>query len=272
MHFCVFSKHFQALDFRNLGRTLKNLGVEGVDLTVRRGGHIEPVEVKEKLLKAKEIFLQEGISITMITTEITDINQPYAKEIIDTASGLGIGCFKLGYYPYQGFGTLKKSMKETNAKLKDVSAICKEKKIRAGFHNHSGDYLGASVPHIADLFKDCSPEWLGVYYDIGHAAIEGGFSGWKMNLDYVSDRLFMVAIKDLCFARMENVEAGKWQWQVKVVPMGEGMVNWREFFGYLESINFEGPVSIHSEYNLPVEQVIDQTRRDLDFLKKLEVR
>jgi len=89
MQFCVFSKHFQALDFRSLGKALKTLGFEGVHLTVRGGGHIQPVEAKEKL--------------------------PLAKDILETASKLGIKYFKLGCYLYEGFGGLKKSLMEANA-------------------------------------------------------------------------------------------------------------------------------------------------------------
>lgn len=268
MELCVFSKHFQALDYQNLGRTLKNLGFEGVDLTVRKGGHVEPEQVKEKLLQAKEILSKEGIKITMITTEIIDINQPFAKDVLETAAAIGIGYFKLGYYIHNEFGNLKKSLEESRNKLSDINNFCKGKKIKGGYHNHSGDCLGASVPHVLKMLEKCDPKVMGVYYDIGHAHIEGGYSGWKMNLDEISDRLFMVAVKDLNFIKKENTDVNKWSYQIGVVPIGEGLVHWAEFFTYLKKISFSGPMSIHSEYNFPVEQVIEQTRKDLEFLKK----
>ncbi|PIU52135.1 hypothetical protein COS91_00865 [Candidatus Desantisbacteria bacterium CG07_land_8_20_14_0_80_39_15] len=255
---------------QNLGKTLKSIGIEGVDLTVRKGGHVEPAEVKEKLPIAKEALLREGVKITMITTEITDINQLYAKDVLGAASNLGIGYFKLGYYAYQEFGSLRKLLREANAKLKDIAKFCEEKKIKAGYHNHSGNCLGASLPHLIDLLENCSPEWVGAYYDIGHAAIEGGYSGWKMNLDYISNRLFMVAVKDLSFARIKDVDpSSKWPWKTQVVPLGEGLVNWKEFSDFLKTLNFNGPLSMHSEYQLPVEQVVEQTKKDLTFLRKI---
>jgi|GEM_PF-2679219 len=36
----------------------------------------------------------------------------------------------------------------------------------------------------------------------------------------------------------------------------------------MQILNFTGPISVHSEYNFPVEQVIEQTRKDYEFLKK----
>lgn len=268
MDICVFSKHLQALDFKELGKTLKKLGVNGVDLTVRRGGHVEPSEVRDKLPLAKDALSKEGVKITMITTEIIDIDQPDAKDVLETASQLGIGYFKLGYYLYQEFGSLKRLLQEANAKMKDISVFCEEHRIKGGYHNHSGDCLAASVPHVLDMLDGCSNMGMGVYYDIGHAVIEGGLSGWKMNLDQVADRLFMVAAKDLCFTQKECGEKS-WPWDVNVVPMGSGLVNWQAFLKYLKSISFDGPFSMHSEYSLPVDEIVAQTERDLSFLRKL---
>ncbi|MGC8843200.1 MAG: sugar phosphate isomerase/epimerase family protein [bacterium] len=264
MKLCVFSKHFQALNFRELGRTMRELGINGVDLTVREGGHIEPAEVKEKLPEAREILKENGVEITMITTNITSIDNPYAIETLETAAKLGIKYFKFGYFFYRGFGNLKRDIQEAKAKLKSLEHLCLELGIKGGYHNHSGDFLGASVPHILKMIEDCNPECIGVYYDIGHATIEGGYSGWKMNLEEVRDRLFMVAAKDLAFTAKDG---GDWRWRVEVVPIGEGLVNWREFIRYLKSIGFSGPFSLHSEYDLPVEEVIEQTRKDLAYLR-----
>ena len=46
MEYCVFSKHFQTMGAEKLGKTLAELGVDGVDLTVREGGHIQPAQLK----------------------------------------------------------------------------------------------------------------------------------------------------------------------------------------------------------------------------------
>ena len=264
MRFCVFSKHFQALNFKELGRTLRNLGINGVDLTVREGGHIEPAEAKERLPEAAEALKENGVEITMITTNITSIDSPSAREILETSAKLGIKYFKFGYFLYSGFGNLKRDIAEARAKLKSLEPLCLQLGIKGGYHNHSGDFLGASVPHILKMIEDCNPECIGVYYDIGHATIEGGYSGWRMNLEEIADRLFIVAAKDLAFVPREG---GDWRWRVEVVPLGDGLVDWKGFIRCLKAIGFNGPFSIHSEYNLPVEKVIEQTRRDIAFLK-----
>src|SRR5688572_31266570 len=42
---CFFSKHLPRMNARELARTLKGLGFDGVDLTVRPGGHVDPKRV-----------------------------------------------------------------------------------------------------------------------------------------------------------------------------------------------------------------------------------
>ncbi len=49
MDICVFSKHFQSMAADALGRAMKDLGVGGVDLTVRPGGHVDPEHVGDML-------------------------------------------------------------------------------------------------------------------------------------------------------------------------------------------------------------------------------
>ena len=46
---CFFSKHLPRMNARELGRALKALGFDGVDLTVRPGGHVDPKRVAIEL-------------------------------------------------------------------------------------------------------------------------------------------------------------------------------------------------------------------------------
>ncbi|MCK5101654.1 MAG: sugar phosphate isomerase/epimerase, partial [Cyclobacteriaceae bacterium] len=39
---CIFSKHLHWLNFKEVGEFVKHLGYDGVDLTVRKGGHVPP--------------------------------------------------------------------------------------------------------------------------------------------------------------------------------------------------------------------------------------
>jgi len=269
MELCMFSKRLQELSFKELGRTLKELGFDGVDLTVRSGGHIKPEEVRDKLPEAKEILASQGINISMITTAIREIGEPHARDVLETAGAQGVGYFKLRPFRYEGFGTLKQSMAEVSAKLRGIEPVCRESGIRAGFQTHSQNYLGASVPHILRMIEDCDPQWVGVYYDIGHAAVEGGHAAWRMNLDDVSERLFMLAVKDMKLVRREVKSVRYSGWRGEVVPFGDGLVDWKEFAACIKQLKFDGPCSFHSEYEVSMDKVIEQTRKDMEFFRAL---
>ena len=49
---CVFSKHLQFLDYEEVGKTAKNMGFDGIDLTVRPRGHVLPERVEDDLPRA----------------------------------------------------------------------------------------------------------------------------------------------------------------------------------------------------------------------------
>src|SRR5207302_1470824 len=44
-----FSKHLHWLDWEHMAETTKELGFDGLDVTVREGGHVEPAQVREDL-------------------------------------------------------------------------------------------------------------------------------------------------------------------------------------------------------------------------------
>ena len=92
--------------------------------------------------------------------------------------------------------------------------------------------------------------------------------GWKIATNIVLPRLKMVAVKDF---RWEKTARG---WEDKNCPLGEGMVDWKYFFGKLASSGFHGPISLHLEYEVPGSTTAEQeenklaaVQRDLDFLK-----
>ena len=77
--FCLFSKHLPELDWSDLGRAVKDGGFEGVDLTVRPGGHVLPERAAEDLPRAIEALTAQGVQVPMITTDLTSASAPAAQ-------------------------------------------------------------------------------------------------------------------------------------------------------------------------------------------------
>src|SRR5690242_5995733 len=75
----IFSKHLQFVQGEDLAKAASDLGFDGVDITVRKGGHIAPERVKETLPPLVSILRQHGLEVPMITTDIADADTPFAE-------------------------------------------------------------------------------------------------------------------------------------------------------------------------------------------------
>jgi hypothetical protein len=94
---CIFSKHMAQLGYTELGRTAKQMGFDGVDLTVRPKGHVLPERVADDLPRAADAIRSNGLVLAMITTGITAGADPVARPTLATASKLKVPYWKPGY-------------------------------------------------------------------------------------------------------------------------------------------------------------------------------
>jgi L-ribulose-5-phosphate 3-epimerase len=263
---CIFSKHFPELGWSELAETAKSLGFAGIDLTVRNGGHVVPERAASDLPRALAEIRRAGLSVPMITTEVLSAT-PVAREIFSTAGSLSIPFLKPGYYRYK-FVDVRRELEEAGRQFSELAGLAKQSGVRVGYHNHAGD-LGAPVWDMAKIIDDLDPKWAGYYFDICHAVTEGGSAGWRIAFNLAAPRIFMIAIKDFIWAK--SVAGG---WQQKMVPLGEGMVDWPAYFRLLAELNYQGPISLHVEYEIPgttpmekLENTIAAVKRDFAFLK-----
>src|ERR1700733_14188016 len=184
---CIFSKHLAALNWEELGKTAKAMGFAGVDLTVRKGGHVVPERAADELPRAYETIVKHGLSVPMITTELTAQSDPTARPILSAAAKLEIQKYKLGYFKYSGTD-VEASLKSVRESVGDLVTLGKEVGMQAMYHNHSGANVGEAVWDIRDITKDMDPQSIGYYFDACHATAEGGLYGWKNSLNIAVTR------------------------------------------------------------------------------------
>ncbi len=263
---CFFSKHLPDMDAPRLARAMKTLGFGGVDLTVRPGGHVDPKRVAQDLPPFVEGIRKEGVSVPMITTELVSDADPAARPTFDTAASLRIPYLKPGYYRY-AFVDARKEVEAAAAQLRGLAALSARSGVHMGFHNHAG-YIGGGIWDIAPVIDGLDPRAVGYYFDVRHAVVEGGDGGWRTAFSVVAPRLSMIALKDFFW---EKTATG---WRQQNCPMGEGMVNWKAYFGMLAKAGFHGPVSLHLEYQVPgatpqavEDNTITAATKDLAFVK-----
>lgn len=256
---CVFSKHLAKLDYDQLGRAAHELGFDGVDLTVRPGGHVVPERVAEDLPRAVEAIRSHGVEVPLITTAITSASDPSARAILSAAGRLKIPYYKLGYWDFRA-GDPDADITRVRAEVMRLTALGKECGIQAGFHNHSGNYVGFDVRDTREILRGLDPKAIGFYFDAAHATVEGGLYGWEVAQRIALRQIKLAAMKDFTW---EKTPKG---WDVRWQPLGQGMVNWPKVLAAYAAARFAGPMSIHVEYE--PEDEIPATGRDIEFLKK----
>ncbi|MFQ6131208.1 MAG: sugar phosphate isomerase/epimerase family protein [Armatimonadota bacterium] len=273
MELIMFSKMLQEFDVSGAGDIIKGLGFDGVDLTCRPGGHVLPENVTTDLPPAVATLRDRGLSVPMLTTGILSAEEPHAEDIFRMAAECQVPALKLGYHQYRAFGTIQDLIAEVRAELGGLAKLAQQYGVSANLHIHSGNYVTALAPILYILVKDFDREHVGAYVDPGHMYNEGGLSGWKIGIDILSPWINLVAAKSMGWVCQEN-EDGTVAWHNKMFPIKQGMVQWPQVFECLKAIGYDGPVSLHSEYqgghswrDLTTQELIAQTREDIEYIK-----
>jgi len=221
------------------------LGFDGVDLTVRKGGHVLPENVRKDLPKAVKALGKSGVKVPMMATGIVDADDPLTEQVLGSAADSGISYYRMGSYHFDQGLSVFENLDIHKRKLEKLEKLNQKYNIRGGYQNHSGPWgmMGGAVWDLHYVLKDFDPEYVGVQYDIAHATAEGGFS-WEVALEVISPWINSLAIKDFLWGEREE------RWRTLWVPVGEGMVNFEKYLDEIESIISSVPITLHFEYDL----------------------
>ena len=239
----IFSKHLQWLNYVEMAQVAAQIGFDGIDITVRPKGHVLPERVVEDLPKAVDAVKKAGLNVYMITTAITDADEPTAESILKTASALGIKHYRTGWLNYNSQKNIEDDLKDIEVKLAKLAELNKKYSIYGEYQNHSGEYFGAPIWDLYTVLKRINSPWMGSQYDILHATVEGA-NAWPIGLKLIKPYIKSIDIKDFQWAKKEG------KWVAEIVPLGEGFVDYK---GYLNSLKIYGinvPISMHFEYSL----------------------
>ena len=289
---CIFSKHLQWADVKEASAIAKDIGFDGIDLTVRADGHVLPERVEADLPVAVETIRKAGLEVPMITTDITPATSGKADAVLKTAGQLGIRRYRWGGLTYNANRGIPEQLVELAPKMRSLAELNKKYQVCGMYHTHSGPgMVGGPIWDLWLLFRDLDPRWMGINYDIGHATVEGGYGGWLASSRLVKSYMRGIALKDFTWTRNEkgSTHLDPFDKSLGVegayvphwCPIGKGMVNFRGFFDVVNVNQFAGPVQLHFEYpglggaqngnktlTIPKQDVIDAMHTDLNAVKE----
>jgi sugar phosphate isomerase/epimerase len=261
----IFSKHLPFVQGAELAQAAADLGFDGIDITVRKGGHIAPERVRQELPGLVAAIRQHGLEVPMVTTDIVDAETPFAEDIVRTAAELGIRHYRFGGFKYAADRPYPAQLESLRPRVAKLAALNARYQTCAMYHTHSGvGLVGASIWDLYLVMRDLDPKLVGVNFDVAHATIEGGIGGWINSFRITGPHLRGIAVKDFVWAK-----DAKGKWKEQWAPIGEGMVHWPEFWGMVKQVGFDGPLQVHFEYPLPEarEGTYAAMKRDLAALR-----
>ncbi|MFN3161047.1 MAG: hypothetical protein ACE37I_17160 [Rubinisphaera brasiliensis] len=260
----VFTKSFQSWSIDEVCRKFAQLGLSGLDLTVRPGGHIQPNEIKAKLPEAAKIAADNGVKIVQITSAVTD-DGDYARDLFLPGSWASTnqGDYRSGKLtkPLIGSSPLRRVWRPGQvAADSGVMPVCTFIPERYSFSRHVGLLL------LQDFIRR---KW--AFVDMLHMSVRKGAPRWQQGLGLLKPWIKLCAVKNYIWEERGRDKHGQQKWKWETCPLADGISPIPDFVSVLKSFNYNGPYSLHSEYlpRLDVNECYQQTAADLEFFRPL---
>jgi sugar phosphate isomerase/epimerase len=259
--FCAFEKPLQFLSYDDMAALIGECGFDGIEATVRKGGHVLPERVEEDLAKMVEALKKHGLEMTILTSDINNVNQPQAQKVLTTAKKLGITRYRMLWYNYDLSKPVRPQLEAIRPQVRDLAAMNRELGVTALYQNHSGaKMVGAPLWDIYELVREHDPKEISIAFDIMHATAEGGLD-WPIQFNLVQSHLGAVYCKDFTWVNRKT----------KGAPLGTGQID-HNFFSLVQKSKFNGPISLHVEYLAGVKDrkaMAEAFKRDFATLRSL---
>ena len=240
----LFSKLLQFLDYVEMAEAAAKVGLAGLDLTVRPGGHVDPENFERDLPAAIKAIKAAGLSCEMIATNSGSTQNPRDFELLALARSLGVKSYRTGALRYNDDTHPMDSVDQHRQQLSALAKWNEELGITGMYQNHSGaGRLGAAIWDLYLVLRDLDPDHLGCQFDIRHAVTDGGLM-WPDSVRMIQPYIRSIIFKDFRWGVVDG------KWRVVSTPIGQGMVDFDRYFGLLQDAGIDAPVSLHLEYDL----------------------
>ena len=256
--FHVFSKMFQPPVVETpekLCELMKGAGYDGIQWTVRKGGHVEPADAAANLPRLVKIAESFGLKSRSICTDITADAAgkpgltPGAETVLKVAADCGIEMFRPAYFFYDAkTETFSQSLDRIRGGFAALTRLAARTGVKATYQNHSSwgpSVFGGLVWDVYECIRDLDPADVGLEYDPMHALFETNLS-WSHGLELVAPWITSVDLKDFHYqSDPKNPKKMKKQ----MVAAGDGVVPWAETKKLLDANGVKPLYVLHFEYD-----------------------
>ena len=258
--FALFVKPWKSLTLAELGKHVRQLGFDLIELPVRPGFPCQPEMIERDLPQAIATLADEGVRVLNVTVSLPLDDERLYAACAEAGVPMNRVMFRrgdLGYWEAEA---------EARRQLDLALPYCERYDIQIGVQNHSGKFVGVNAFGLHHLLKDYDPKYVGAIWDPAHNALEG--MDPEPAIDVIESHLSVVNLKNAFWKLVSGPEAEVADWQIYWTSGRHGRTSWRRVADKLKAIEYSGPMCFSAEYS--VEEEVDRLIvEDLVFAQKL---
>ena len=266
MRAVLFTKLFQGQSLDEIGQMVRALGFDGIDLLIRPGHQLDPHD-PDAIPAAVRLLELAGMAVPMATTDLTDPAALPTERLLRRCHEAGVHLIRLGYWPYDPERGYAACFDTARRHLDILERLARGTAVRLAIQLHGGT-IHSSGHLAAALLDGHDPAYLGAYPDPGNQAVQDGREDWRLTFDVLRPWLCCVGVKNGGWFPAEIAPSGQRRWRSDWLGLADGMVPWDAIIAYLCASGYNGFLSFHSHYEVPLAQALDQTRTDLRFIRR----
>jgi sugar phosphate isomerase/epimerase len=250
-----------------VGEACRAAGFAAVDLTVRNGGHVNPLNVATHLPPMLNGIRSTGALCDHIGVNFAPpaalgkpewIASQFVHEILSVASAHGIKRYRFNNaggvsFPNNTFGDemeqLLDNVRVNHNRLAEINA---KYGVGGVAHTH-GSNIGATVDPYVHSMRDIDPDLIGINLAIGHVATAAPGTAWQIATRRAMPYIKCVAPEDI--RATINPTTGALGISRAQPPgptgTGNGVINWTTFYSILRLGGYSGAAESQVEYTIP---------------------
>jgi sugar phosphate isomerase/epimerase len=266
MKLIVFSKSLAEKSVSELVNVAKSVGCDGYDLCIRPGHPVTPENVTTALPAAVQTLSNAGLAVPMATAagDLTEPDHPTAEPILAALADSGVPLLKLGYFKYDpATQDFWERASEVRRAFEGWERLAEKHGVKVCYHTHSNRCMASNASMLMHLIEGYDPSRIGAFLDTGHMIAEG--EEFPVAARILGRYLSIVSLKDFLLVREPLNNHGSIRRHV--VEAGNGMVDWTAVFRTLQVLEFDGPLTVHCEFEPPEDGLLAGIAREVAFMR-----
>lgn len=253
--YAVFTKPWK-MPLPELGRFVKGMGFDGIELPVRPGYQVLPENVGKDLPTAAKALADCGVTIESIAGPTDEVTLAACAE-----AGVPIIriCENIREESYlHAEANLQK-------KYDQLVPLLDKHGVTLGIQNHCNRFVPNAMC-LRSLIGKYDPKHVAAVWDAAHNALNG--EDLDLAIDIIWSHICMVNLKNAFWLRANGPEAAVAQWKTYWTSGRQGLASWPKVAQELKKRNWTGVLCLTAEYS--DEKSVDRLiAEDIAFAKSL---